>query len=145
VLLHQNWKDVRVRIRLTLADGATNDVDELAHFLLGLEEIKCKIPTESSGAVREQIREGTAVSDGTTLGTTISVRDIWRSLIDAEEESFCTVVVAGEKRNSPRREGQILIPYHADTGVIDYDPSETVHVQNLTSDGEWRTAGRLNL
>ena len=116
LLRTQIWKDDSVRIRLTLTDGPVHNVDELAHFLLGLEKVKRKIEKESSGDAREQIRGETADSDEIALGTTVSVQDIWRALIDAEEESFCTVVVAGEQRNSPRKEGQILIPYHADTG-----------------------------
>src|SRR5207253_6912079 len=75
----------------------------------------------------------------------ISVRELWQALLDTEEDAFFTVTVAGEKRPSPAREHQILVPYHSDQGEIDYEPSEKVMVESQTPEGLWRSCGQLNL
>lgn len=55
------------------------------------------------------------------------------------------VTVSGERRANPERRGQVLVPYHLDSGGIDYDGADTVVVEFLGTDKNWRSCGLLSL
>lgn len=74
-----------------------------------------------------------------------TTKEIWRALIAAEEDTFRTVVVAGDHRPNPRREEQALVPYANRSGTIDYEADDEVTVEFLRKDGKWGTAGMLAL
>jgi hypothetical protein len=78
-------------------------------------------------------------------GDPIPIRELWKTLLDAEEDAFFTVTIAGDKRFNPERSGQLLIPYHADSGVLNYEPPDEVVVESQTNDGVWKPCGQLNL
>jgi serine/threonine protein kinase len=153
LLRSQMMRDAGIRMRIKVVDGPVNDVRDLAIFLLQDERIKRKLPVETgkvdapcppSGAIAhpETADEKSAAS---AFEPNVPVPELWQVLLDAEEDALITVTVAGEKRNSPYRDGQVLVPYHADLGVIDYETSDTVIVESQTPEGIWRTCGQLNL
>lgn len=142
----QTVRDYSVKVRIKLMDDSQSNVDELIPFLIESEAFKRKFPTVSltdtlANAALNELGEECA----SPIDRAIPVADIWQSLMDAEEDSLPSMSVAGPKRNNPDRRGQILVPYHLDSGVIDYDSSETVEVEQLGNDAKWRSCGYVNL
>lgn len=153
LLRSQTMSDVQIPVRIHLVDGAVSDVRELALLILEDERIKRKIPApakEATAHVPAAVTGGTQEvvevdEEAQAKDIEVPVPELWKALLDAEEDAFTTVTVAGEKRNSPSHDGQILVPYHADLGVIDYEGSATVIVESQTNDGVWKSCGQLNL
>lgn len=153
LLRSQTMRDAAIRMRVNVVDGSANDVGDLALFLFQDERIKRKLPVEapkgeSAKDTSKAITQSTAADEEDTSGVPepkVPVPELWQALLDAEEDAFITLTVAGEKRNSPYRDGQVLVPYHADLGVIDYEASDTVIVESQTPDGTWKPCGQLNL
>lgn len=152
LLRSQTMGDTQLAIRITLIDGPVTDVRELALLLLQNERLKRKIPItarqkEQTIAQPPTTTETVEDTDSTTPTSNISipVPELWKALLDAEEDAFTTITVAGEKRKNPAQDGQILVPYHADKGVIDYEGSDTVIVESQTNDGVWKHCGEVSL
>lgn len=153
LLRSQTMRDAAIRMRLKIVDGSASDVRELALFLLEDERIKRKLPAvatnDDTSKDNNEIasKPRTTGQEETPVGSELKVPvpELWQALLDAEEDAFITLTVAGEKRNSPNRDGQILVPYHADLGVIDYEASDTVIVESQTPEGTWKSCGQLNL
>lgn len=150
----QIYRDTTLEARIELADGAVADVDELARAVLDLPEVSRKVgepeparrahavPPEASTAPAQDIG-ASAPSPATTLP--VPVPELWQALLDAEEEVLPMVTVSGERRANPERRGQVLVPYHLDSGGIDYDGADTVVVEFLGADKNWRSCGLLSL
>lgn len=153
LLRSQMMRDAAIRMRVNVVDGPVGDVQELALFLLQDERIKRKLPVESMKLDSESIPSDGEVQDevlddevaAATMEPKVPVSELWQALLNAEEEAFFSVTVAGEKRSSPYRDGQVLVPYHADLGVIDYGAYDTVLVESQTLEGVWMQCGQLNL
>ncbi|MDR5743950.1 AAA domain-containing protein [Caballeronia sp. LZ029] len=153
LLRSQTMSDAQIAMRIQLTDGPVSDARELALFIFDDERIKRKIPVpareskaEVSAEVLARTTEESELDEATdTSQINLPVPELWKALLDAEEDAFTTVTVAGEKRNSPSRAGQILVPYHADLGVIDYEASDTVIVESQSNEGVWKSCGHLNL
>lgn len=150
LLRSQTMRDASVRMEVQLVEGAAPDAQDLALFLLDDAQVKRRLPAsddaKQAGAAEvtaeRELEAGGASSDD--VGT-VPVRELWKTLLDAEEDAFFTVTVAGDKRHNPERSGQLLIPYHADSGVFNYEPPDAVVVESLTNDGVWKPCGHLNL
>lgn len=149
LLRSQTMRDASVRMEIQLADGPVADALELMQFLLDEPKVKRRLPT---GPEAKPTPEVTISDDGPTTGAplaaipgTVPVEELWQTLLDAEEDAFFTVSIAGEKRPSPDRSDQILIPYHADSGALNYEPPDVVVVESLAPDGSWKPCGHLNL
>lgn len=148
LLRSQTMGDAQIAVKINLVDGTVSDFGDLAQCLLQDDRIKRKVPAQT-----KEHAEPTAIpldgeediTDVFSTEISIPVPELWKALLDSEEDAFTTVTVAGEKRNNPSHEGQILVPYHADKGVIDYEASDTVIVESKTNDDVWRTCGQLNL
>lgn len=155
LLRSQTLGDGKISVRINLVEGPVSDVRELAQFLLQDERIKRKALPVVSARAREAkaVVQSTSVTLDETenvdevVSTQISlpVPELWQALLNAEEDAFTTVTVAGNKRNNPSIYGQVLVPYHADKGVIDYEKSDTVIIESQGTDGVWRPCGQLNL
>ncbi len=157
LLRSQTLGDGQIPVRINLVDGPVSDVRDLVQILLQNEKIKRKVPQPALPVVTTT-PEVEAASVPATLPITeiveeevvstpigIPVPELWKALLDAEEDALTTVTVAGEKRDNPSIYGQILVPYHADKGVIDYEKSDTVIIESQGTDGVWRPCGQLNL
>lgn len=152
LLRSQTMSDAQIPMRIVLGDGpagAASDVRDLAYYLLENERLKRKAPSLPK-EVRPVLDEAEPVAEEAVKAeqateVKIPVPELWKALLDAEEDAFTTVTVAGEKRRSPTHDGQILVPYHADRGVIDYENSDTVIIESQTNDGVWKPCGHLNL
>lgn len=148
LLRTQILRDVAIRMRLELADGHTNDVQELVEFLLQNEKIEQKVQRVMGQSLTNASRQ-TEIPDEETITAerepTISIPELWQTLLNAEEDTLLTVTIAGEKRNAPHLNNLVLVPYHLDSGEIDYSNSDIVVVENQTPDGTWRDCGNLNL
>ena len=147
LLRSQTMRDAVGKFRIDVLDGPAFDVSDLVHHILSLNELERKVSElrfassqKSPVAPEQQPPQSTPRAE-----SGVSARELWSSLIQAEEEALPTVTVAGEFRNNRYREGQILVAYHADSGVIDYDKSDTVIVESQTPDGVWLQCGTLNL
>jgi serine/threonine protein kinase len=150
LLRSQTMRDATVRLEVQLVDGPAPDAHDLVMFLLDDANVKRRLPAsdstnqdESKEAVSELEFE-TGTVNPVDVGA-IPIRELWRTLLDAEEDAFITVTVAGEKRYNPERSGQLLIPYHADSGVLNYELPDQVVVESQTNDGIWKPCGQLNL
>ena len=154
LLRSQMMRDAAVRMTLNVVEGPAADVIELAQCLLQDERIKRKLPAKVSrldleaaisndSLTRDEIPDDEIAESPSELKVPVS--ELWQALLDAEEEAFFTVTVAGEKRSSPYRDGQVLVPYHVDLGVIDYGAYDTVLVESQTLEGVWMQCGQLNL
>lgn len=150
LLRSQTMRDASVRMEVKLVDGPAPDAQDLVLFLLSDEQVKRRFPTGDNvkEADAKEITSNSEVEDdAVTLGenTTVPIRELWRTLLDAEEDAFFTVTVAGDKRYNPERSGQLLVPYHADYGVLNYELPDSVVVESQTNDGVWKPCGQLNL
>lgn len=152
LLRHQTMRDASVRMEIQLVDGPVPEAQDLVLFLLDDEQVKRRLPAGDS--TKPAALENAAVDselglDSVTLNAgdlaSIPVRELWKTLLDAEEDTFFTVTVAGEKRYNPERSGQLLIPYHADSGALNYEPPDEVVIESQTNDRLWRPCGYLNL
>ena len=147
LLRSQTMRDIGSRFRIAVADGAAADADDLIQHILGIEEIRKKA-TEITGTPNNEASsadDSELCPDLPSSTLKMRSRELWSALLQAEEESFPTVTVAGDSRKNPYRDGQTLIPYHADSRVIDYDLSDTVILESQSPDGVWLRCGRLNL
>lgn len=153
-LRSQTMRDAQIRMRLDLVAGPVDDVRNFVQFLLQNEQIKRKLPGEATkdSSATTTYSKGSQQAEAPDEKTAtvkqkskIPVPELWQALLDAEEESFITVTIAGEMHSTPYRDGQVLIPYHADLGVIDYTASDTVIVESQTPEGLWKPCGQLNL
>ncbi len=157
LLRSQTLSDVQIPVRINLVEGSVSDSRELAKILIEDERIKRKIPLIAPETVLNPVQDSVTLSkvstptvikpveETTSNNISVPVADLWKALLDAEEDALTTVTVSGEKRDNPALYGQILVPYHADKGVIDYEKSDMVIVESLGSDGVWRSCGQLNL
>ncbi len=150
----QTMRDAGIRMRINIVDGLSSDVHDLAMFVLQDPQIKRRLPADSTGqiltptVVDVESRPAETADEESQSGSAepkVAVMELWQALLDAEEDAFITVTIAGEKRSSPYRDNQLLIPYHADGGVIDYENSDTVIVESLIQEGVWKPCGQLNL
>lgn len=150
LLRSQTMRDASVRMEVQLVDGPAPDAQDLVLFLLDDAQVKRRLPASDSDSLAEakdvasesEVEGGPVTSDD--VGT-VPVRELWRTLLDAEEDAFFTVTVAGDKRYNPERSSQLLIPYHADSGVLNYELPDSVVVESQTNDGVWKPCGQLNL
>jgi hypothetical protein len=142
-LRNQNYADAHVPMRLSVQQGTTNDVDALVHFLLTVPEIQARVraATTGTGASGPDDAEETIALSLPAQG---KIAAIWSALLEAEEETFPLVVVAEDPRPNRGKEGQVLIPCHLDSGVLDFEPRERVVVENQDQNGEWRHFGFLD-
>lgn len=150
LLRSQSMRDASVRMEVQLVDGPAPDALDLVFFLLGDEQVKRRLPASDS-AKQTEAKEFTPESEvvnGTVTSNddnTVPIRELWKTLLDAEEDAFFTVTVAGDKRYNPERSGQLLVPYHADSGALNYELPDSVVVESQTNDGVWKPCGQLNL
>ena len=150
-LLHsQTMRDTAVRMAVRLIEGPAPEAQDLALFLLDNPDVKRRLPV-GTGAKQPSTGESPA-ENGAEAGVksenlvrNVPIRELWRTLLEAEEDAFFTVTVAGDKRPNPERTSQFLIPYHADSGVLNYEPPDVVGVESQTNDGVWKPCGQLNL
>lgn len=149
----QTMRDASIRMTIKVVDGAAADANELAAYLLEDTRIKRRLsvteaPDASVPAHRdagEDSANQTETSPYAESSLDVSVAELWQTLMDAEEDAFFTVAIAGEKRSSPERPGQLLIPYHVDLGTFNYEPPDVVVVESQTAEGNWKPCGQLNL
>lgn len=141
-----------VKARIELMDGTGTDLNHLAEVLLELEFVKKLIakPTVEQALKRiespvRDVEEVDDVQSEPIAELPVPLIELWRTLLDAEEEALCSITVSGEKRTNPARRSQYLIPYHIDVGMIDYDQSDFINVEYLGNDKNWRKCGSLNL
>lgn len=150
LLRSQTMRDASVRMEVQLVEGPAPDAQDMVLFLLGDAQVKRRLVTSDS-AKQSEAKELTAeseVEDETVTSdddNSVPIRELWRTLLDAEEDAFFTVTVAGDKRYNPERSGQLLVPYHADSGVLNYELPDSVVVESQTNDGVWKPCGQLNL
>ena len=148
----QTMRAAEVKARIQIFDGPVTDVNELAEVLLDLEFVKNLIAKPVQEVPVKKVEP--SVRDIEEMGPTrseplgelpVPLIDLWRTLLDAEEEALCTISVSGDKRTNPARRSQYLVPYHIDVGMIDYDQSDFIVVEHLGNDKNWRKCGSLNL
>jgi serine/threonine protein kinase len=150
LLRSQTMRDASVRMEVKLVDGLEPDAADLVSFLLNDENVKRRIPAmknakqEATKEVELESQYGGTAERSDEVDP-IPIRELWKTLLDAEEDAFFTVTIAGDKRFNPERSGQLLIPYHADSGVLNYEPPDEVVVESQTNDGVWKPCGQLNL
>jgi len=149
----QTMHDAVITSLISLKDGPVGDVTDLVQQLLGIPEIQNKIRvlteqrvditrlSESAPGARRSIEE----LPSAIKPLPIAVSDLWRVLLDAEEDALPSLTVSGEHRQSPYERNQTLVPYQVDSGVIDYSDAEIVIVEVRGNDGNWRNCGYLSL
>jgi serine/threonine protein kinase len=150
----QVYRDSTLDARIELADGAASDVDDLARAVLGLPEVSRKVavpePAKPAGATpvatpSASAQDVVAGAPAPTATLPVSIPELWQALLDAEEDALPMVTVSGERRANPERRAQLLVPYHLDSGGIDYDGADTVVIEFLGTDKNWRPCGYLSL
>ena len=142
-LRNQNYADAHVPMRLSMRQGSSNAVDALVHFLLTVPEIQARVRAAGagSGAIGPDDGEEAVLRALPAQG---KIAAIWSALLEAEEEAFPLVGVAEDPRPNRGKDGQVLIPCHLDSGVLDFEPRERVVVENRDQNGEWRHFGLLD-
>jgi len=147
LLRSQMMRDTAVQMQLFVTGDAKFDADSLVDHLIQLPEIKRKVAkfSDKRSVRAKESDEGEPETKAKSAVADVSAREIWSSLLKAEEESFPTVFIAGETKINRSQPSQTLVPYHADGSVIDYDNSDTVLVESQSKDGDWHTCGTLNL
>ena len=148
----QTMRATVVKGRIELLDGPGTDVDQLADVLLELEFVKNLIAKpvkqEAVKTIESSVRDVEEIGQSQSeplAELPVPLVELWRTLLDAEEEALCSISVSGERRPSSAKRGQYLVPYHIDVGMIDYEQSDFIAVEQLGNDKIWRKCGLLNL
>ena len=139
-LRNQVHADAKIAMRLSALSGAANDVDDLMHFILRDPAIQVRLRGSAAETLPQDGEEGGLGK----LPERGRVAAIWSALLEAEDASFPTVVVAERPRSNRYKPDQELVPCHLDSGVLDFGPSELVLVENRDQNEQWRQYGRLN-
>lgn len=156
LLRSQMMRDAGIRMQLVLRDGPASDIEDLARYLIGHKLIARKIAGSPSAADDKQgstmpeqsgVGEGGLTQGDAGLDPTqgMPARELWKALIDVEEEAFTTVTIAGNHRKNPSRPSQALIPFHIDGNDFEFGVLDKVVVESLLHDGTWRACGELDL
>lgn len=124
------------RGQIVVRKGEQDNADTLAAYL---HEAYVKRHLDESA------KEATDASGTTTARDDVSVRDIWKALIDAEEDALHTVVISGRAYSHPASSDILLVPYRLEEGVLDFDDYDEVSVLQETAAGEWAWVGTLVL
>lgn len=164
--------DADVAVKVTLADGPSGDVSTLIQHLLTNSRVAARVgrlkaiqrakkASGSSAPAQAEVKgdqlDGEAVEDG-ELGQreedAIEVEadhrlpapltDVWRALMDAEEDALPTLTVSAPHRPNPSDRSQTLVPCHMESEDIFFDPREAVYVEKLGRDKLWHRSGRLS-
>ena len=138
-----------------LADGARNEASDLEPSLELWDEQFGDRPGQSADGDQGESRSGgaqlpTQSSDGEQTDETdarieIDVEELWRSLLDAEEESLPLATVTAEVRRNPQREHQMLLPCVLEGAGFDPDVDDRTWVERKNAEGIWRRCGDLEL
>ena len=156
LLRSQMMRDAGIRMQLVLRDGPVADVDDLARYLIGHKLLARKLAAPSLAPdgkrethAPEQFRSGEEISNQDEASgdptQRMPARELWKALIDIEEEAFTTVTIAGPHRKSPFRSSQVLIPFHIDGNAFEFDAADKVDIESLLHDGTWRVCGELDM
>jgi superfamily I DNA and/or RNA helicase/serine/threonine protein kinase len=145
LLQSQTWRDAAIKMRLNLLDGPATDAQSLVSYVVDHQAFQRKIAADALTVATTKQAKLIYEEAQSPNQTDTPVRKLWQAFLDTEEDAFFTITIAGEKRFSPSRENQILISYHADQRVIDYEASDKVMVESQMQDGTWRNCGQLNL
>lgn len=94
------------------------------------------------GEVAQQEENAIAVETDYKLPAPLT--EVWRALMDAEEDALPTLTVSAPHRPNPSDYSQTLVPCHMESEDIIFDPREAVFVENLGRDKLWHRCGRLN-
>lgn len=155
LLRSQSSGVVTIGAKVIVSVGDHLEIDDLAAYIFEDEQVRSRLPKPHQA--RPEVSPVNAVPpaiatvgdesphEGTAPYARVPISELWKALIDAEEDAFKTVTVAGERRADPSVDGQILVPYHFDSGALNYEDSDTVLVENQLQDGSWRQCGQLNL
>jgi len=156
LLRSQMMRDAGIRMQLVLRDGPVADVDELARYLIGHKLLARKVASpvpvvEGKEGAPDQGQIGMCESNSSQNEASIDpthsmpARELWKALIDMEEEAFTTVTIAGPHRKNPHRSSQVLIPFHTDGNAFEFESADKVVVESTLHDGTWRACGELDL
>lgn len=165
-------RDADVPVKVTLSDGPPSDFSGLVRFLLADAHIAARVgrllaiqqakatagePAQDETEEKSEQIEGETVEDGDLSpqeDAAIKVEgddrlpapitEVWRALMDAEEDALPTLAVAGPHRPNPSDRSQILLPCHMESEDIVFESREAVSVENLGRDKLWHRYGRLN-
>ncbi len=151
-LMRSQARAETLKARIEVLDGSVTELSHLAKTLLELDTVKRLVAQlipvaeikRSQSSVHD-VEEVESVREKSLGQLPVPLVELWRTLLDAEEEALCCVSVSGQKRPNPSRRGQYLVPYHLDSGMIDYDQSDFIVVESLGNDKMWRKCGSLNL
>lgn len=124
------------RGQIVIRKGDQDNADSLAAYLH--ETYVRKHLDESAKGETDASSKAAAHDD-------IPVKDIWRALIDAEEDALHTVVISGRAYAHPASSDILLVPYRIEEGVLDFDDFDEVSVLQETAAGEWARVGTLVL
>jgi serine/threonine protein kinase len=148
----------RLPLRLVLTGGAQNEASELGPSLRLWHETFLEELGESTadsmadeatvaddGAALSEDGQASAVASVTDQADFIDVRELWRSLLEAEEDSLPIATVTGEIGRNPQREHQMLVPCVLEGAGFDPDDDDRTWVERQMPDGTWRRCGDLEL
>lgn len=145
----------RIRVRLVLVDGARNEASDLEPSLELWDEEFGDRPGQPAESDQGELATGEPQLPAQTSGTDqteevdapleIDVEELWRNLLDAEEESLPLATVTAEARRNPQREHQMLLPCVLDGAGFDPDVDDRTWVERRNAEGTWRRCGDLEL
>jgi serine/threonine protein kinase len=148
----QTMRAETLNARIEVLDGSATELSDLAEVLVELETVKRLIskPVQIQAVkkiqlVIQDVEEPILVGEEKRNELPVPLAELWKTLLEAEEEALCSVSVSGEKRQNQSRRNQYLVPYHIDSGMIDFDQSDFIVVESLGNDKKWRKCGSLNL
>jgi len=164
--------DADVAVRVTLVDGPTGDVSALMDFLLADGHVAARVgrlkaiqrakkaagnTTPAPAEAKADQVEGPPVEEGELVQREedaieleadhklpAPLTEVWRALMDAEEDALPTLTVSAPHRPNPSDRSQTLVPCHMESEDILFDPREAVYVEKLGRDRIWHRSGRLN-
>lgn len=148
----------RLPLRVILLDGAQNEASELAPslslwhetFLEELGETAADSMEEEGTNRHEEVSLGDTARDRGEVGdessnSLVDARELWRCLLEAEEESLPLAIVTGDIGRNSQREHQMLVPCVLEGGGFDPDDDDRTWVERQMPDGTWRRCGDLEL
>lgn len=140
--------------RIFVQRGPRHDAEALVAAMSGLvESNSAPLEPVSSTENDEDVQDASSShADGTEIRNiapvvrpTLDIRELWRSLLDAEEESLPAVVVTGPPYRDEAFSSRLYIPCTLEGTGFDPESDDDAWVEWCGSDGAWKRGGYLEL
>jgi serine/threonine protein kinase len=145
------FETVKFPGRLTVSIGRVSDLRALEFLLLELEDSKAATePTAPDVPIGDAPDDDRSADDlaeavAADVEAAVNVQELWRALIDVEQELYTEGVAIGNSAFERKRKRHVL-QFEVDRGTFDFTRQDRVLIQRLRRSGDsWADIGVLDV